>query len=73
MFYYIEIKDKSIISFGESTSPDGALKATEKTGGEIKQITEQGYNLVRACNGNLAGGAGILLALKDVVTSSTEF
>jgi len=57
MYSYIELKDKEIVSYGETTSMDLALSKTE---GTVMEITEAELALVSACHGVLSIGQMML-------------
>lgn len=68
-FYYLEIKDGAIISYGESTGVDQALLKTE---GAVMEITQKEYALVSACRGNIGAGRNTLRNLDDKIKRKTE-
>lgn len=69
MYYYIEIKNKKVISFGEATSFTSALLNTT---GTIMQLSEREFALVSACNGMLLHGAQLLNNLENKIQNYDE-
>lgn len=57
MYCFIEIKDKEIVSYGETTSVELALS---RTTGKVMEITEKQLALVTACHGDLKFAQGML-------------
>lgn len=57
MYSYIELKDKEIVSYGETTSMDLALS---KTTGTVMEITEKQLAFITACHGDLKFGRAVL-------------
>jgi hypothetical protein len=72
MFFYVEITDGKITSWGNATSMDAALLATEKSAGMVREVSEKMYNLVSACKGYLATGISMLQSLERYVKESGE-
>ena len=62
MYCYIEIKNKKIISYGQTTSVELALS---KTSGSVAEVTEKELALVTACDGNLEMGLFVLENLSN--------
>ena len=69
MYCYIEIKNKEIVSYGESTSVELALS---KTSGTVMEVTELELALVSACRGNLGYGGWILGSLVEKIDKTAE-
>jgi hypothetical protein len=69
--YYIEILENGeIVSFGESTSVDLALKNTKNI---LLEITEREYKLISACRGNPRRGISVLHGIEDKITNYLEY
>jgi hypothetical protein len=70
MYYYLEIlKNGEIVSFGESSSIDLALKNTKNI---LLEITENQYKMTVACKGKLSKGINILDGLENKIIKYLE-
>lgn len=68
-FYYIEIKDGKIASYGETI---GVNEALQKTGDQVIELTEAEYKMVSACRGILERGKGLLDQVKHKIEKDRE-
>lgn len=77
-FYYVELddyqdKDYHVISYGVSVGSGDHLNDTLKhTNGIIKEITEQEYEMIRSCHGNISGGIRALHELQKKIDRFVE-
>jgi hypothetical protein len=58
MYYYVEIKDKKIISCGNASNKETALKGNKT--GELMELTMMEYHLLSACGGDIQTGKKML-------------